>query len=206
MFRQLLQRWRRPAIVTADALGTFLDQNASLIAQKTIIGYCTVKTMLPLAELMKEQRFADAMELSRWEAYAAALSDMFVVAEGRLREAAAGRPYDLVERLAALFETILNRHPAPAHKTGGWAADAAAMRQRLTTAQLAPPMAMADIVLTCAEKIYVTLPIHERLREPDKPAIVANVQFMMVGMAHRFDTEIDSAAIVADLMGATRVP
>jgi hypothetical protein len=206
MLKQLLQRWRRPAIVSAEALGVFLDQNAALIAQKTIYGYCAVKTMLPLPELTREKQFSDALEISRWEAYAAALSDMIMVAEGRLREAAAGRPYDLAERLTGLFETILNRHPAPAHKAGGWAADTAAMRQRLTTAQLAPPMAMADIVLTCAERIYATLPIHERLREPDKPAIVANVQFMMVGMAHRFDTEIDSAAIVADLMGATRVP
>jgi len=204
MLKQLLRRWQRPKIVSAEALGVFLDQNAALIAQKTIIGYCNVKTMMPLHELMKDQPFVDAIEVSRWEAYAAALADLFMVAEGRLREAAAGKPYELVNGLAGLFETILTRHPAPAHKPNGWADHIAAMRQRLTTAQLAPPAAMADVSATCAEHIYATLPIHERLREPDKPAIVANVQFLMVGMAHRFDTEIDGAAIVADLAGAPR--
>lgn len=206
MLKQLLQRWRRPAIVTADALGAFLDQNAALVSQKTIIGYCNVKTMLPLPELMKEKMFADALEVSRWESYAAALSDLFLVAEGRLRAAADGKQYELVERLAGLFETVLTRHPAPLHKPNGWTDHIAALRQRLTTAQLAPPLAMVDIATTCAEQIYATLPIHERLREADKPAIVANVQFLMVGMAHRFDAEIDSSAIVADLLGATRGP
>jgi len=205
MLKQLLQRWRRPAIASGEALGAFLDQNASLIAQKTIIGYCTVKTMLPLAELTKEKPFADALEISRWEAYAAALADLMIVAEGRLRPATGGRGYDLAARLTDLYEARLAMHPAPAHKADGWAGYVAALRQRLTTAQIAPPMAMVDVAAICAEHIYATLPIHERLREPDKPAIVANVQFMMVGLAHRFDAEIDSAAIVADLIGATRV-
>ncbi len=204
MLKNLFQRWRRPAITTGEALGAFLDQNASLISQKTIIGYCNVKTMLPLPELTKEQRFVDALEISRWEAYAAALADLFVVAEGRLRNAGVGPQYDLVARLADLHDAVLSRYPAPAHKSEGWAGEAAALRQRLTTAQLAPPMAMADIALICAERIFSTLPIHERLREPDKPAVVANVQFMMVGMAHRFDTEIDSAAVTADLLGTPR--
>lgn len=204
MLKNLLRRWRRPMIVTAEALGAFLGQNASLIAQKTIIGYCNVKTMLPLHELTREKRFAEALEMARWEAYAAALSDLFVVAEARLRTAARGREYDLVARLADLHDRELTGHPVPAHRAEGWNPDRAALRQRLTTAQLAPPRGMADISLTCAERIFSTLPIHERLREPDKPAIVANVQFLMVGMAHRFDAEIDSAAVVADLFGATR--
>lgn len=205
MLKALFQRWRRPAIATGEALGAFLDQNASLIAQKTIIGYCNVKTMLPLPELTREKQFSDALEISRWEAYAAALSDLFMVAEGRLRGAVRGREYDLVARLADLHATVLSRHPAPAHRPEGWASDIAAMRQRLTTAQLAPPMAMSDISLTCAERIFSTLPIHESVREPDKPAVVANVQFMMVGMAHRFEAEIDSSAVAADLLGPARV-
>jgi len=204
MLKNLLRRWRRPTIATAEALGAFLDQNASLIAQKTIIGYCTVKTMLPLPELTREKAFSEALEISRWEAYTAALSDLFLVAEGRLRSAARGREYDLAARLADLHATVLTNHPAPAHRPDGWQGDLAALKQRLTTAQLAPPRGMSDISLTCAEHIFSTLPIHERLREPDKPAVVANVQFLMVGMAHRFDAEIDSAAVVADLLGPTR--
>ncbi len=205
MLKQLLQRWRRPTIATGEALGAFLDQNASLIAQKTILGYCSVKTMLPLPELTREKQFSDALEISRWEAYAAALSDLFMVAEGRLRGAVRGREYDLVARLADLHATVLSRHPVPAHRPDGWVGAIDAARQRLTTAQLAPPMAMADISLTCAEHIFSTLPIHETLREADKPAVVANVQFMIVGMAHRFDSEIDSIAVAADLLGPARV-
>jgi hypothetical protein len=128
-----------------------------------------------------------------------------MVAEGRLRPAANGQGAEVAERLADLHANLLSAHPAPAHHTDGWAGHMAAMRQRLATAQIVPPLGIADIAKISAERIYATLPIHERLREPDKPAVVANVQFMMVGLAHRFEAEIDSAAIVADLLGATRV-
>lgn len=206
MINQLLRRWRRPTITTGAELGVFLDQGASLIAQKTVMGYITVKTMLPLHELTCEKQFADAFEISRWEAYAAALSDVVMVAEGYLRPSAGANAPALATKLADLHADTLRRHPAPAHRADGWEGEVAALRQRVTTAQLAPPRAMADIALTGAERIYATLPIHERLREPDKPAIVANVQFMMVGLAHRFNAEFDSAAIVAELLGETPTP
>ena len=101
--------------------------------------------MLPLPELTREKAFSDALEISRWEAYAAALTDLFMVAEGRLRGAASGREYDLVARLVGLYATTLSQHPVPAHRPEGWTGDIEATRQRLTTAQLAPPMAIADI-------------------------------------------------------------
>ena len=44
------------------------------------------------------------------------------------------------------------------------------------------------------------LPIHETLRDPDKPAIVASVQFQMVGLAHQFESRFRPAALAADLL------
>jgi hypothetical protein len=38
------------------------------------------------------------------------------------------------------------------------------------------------------------------LREPDKPAIVANVRFLMVGLRHQFDRRLDPAALVDALL------
>ena len=54
--------WRATPIATADALRDFLYAEAALVAQKCMIGYCHVKTRLPLAELMRDAAFHTAFE------------------------------------------------------------------------------------------------------------------------------------------------
>ena len=201
MLRALLRRQRHRPVDSAQALGRFLDRNASLIAQKSVIGYCQVKSMLAVNELLREKQFADAFEISRWEGYAAILADLVVVAEGYLRPASEGRDAALAEPLVRVCAEILASHPKPIHRPEGWVDVVDALRARLLRSQLAPPATIAQIAQTSAERLYATLPIHESLRAPDKPAIMANVQFMMVGLAHEFESQIDTAALAADLVG-----
>jgi hypothetical protein len=201
MLRALLRRQRHRPVDSAQALGRFLDRSASLIAQKSVIGYCQVKSMLPVNELLREKLFADAFEISRWEGYVAILADLVVVAEGRLRPATPGRDAALVEPLLRVFAETLASHPMPVHRPQGWADAVDALRARLLQAQLVPPASMAQIAQSSAERLYATLPIHESLRAPDKPAIMANVQFMMVGLAHEFESQLDVTALAAELVG-----
>lgn len=200
MLQGLLQRWRVPAVNTAAGLGAFLDKNASLITQKSVIGYCHVKTNLPLSELLKEKRFLDAYEVARWESFAAVLADLVLVAETYLRPAAGGRLPALAGRLTDLYRDILAGHPAPAHRPEGWQAEIGAVRERLAAAQEGLPLPIMQIAETSARRVFESLPIHERLREPDQPAVEANVRFLMVGLAHKFESNFDGPAIVADLL------
>ena len=129
---------------------------------------------------------------------------MLFRSETFLRPAAGGRLPALAARLVNLYEDILARHPAPAHRDEGWQADIAAMRGRLTTAQEGLPLSIMQISETSARRVYDALPIHERLRESDQPAVEANVRFLMVGLAHKFESNFDAAAIVGDLLAARR--
>ncbi|HEX6980313.1 MAG TPA: hypothetical protein VF342_13535 [Alphaproteobacteria bacterium] len=200
MLKALIRRWRGASVATPAALIEFLDHRAALVAQKSIIGYCHVKTRLPLSELTIEKQFADAFEISRWEGYAAVLADLVVMTEGYLRPFAGSRAGDLVGPLAGIYEQTLAIHPRPGHRPEGWAADVERLRQRLLAAQAGPVRQPAEVALNSAERLYETLPIHSTLREPDKPAIVANVQFMIVGLAHEFRKQLDCAALVAELL------
>lgn len=202
MLQGLLRRWRTPAITTAPGLREFLDKHASLIAQKSVIGYCHVKTNLPLSELLKEKQFRDAFEVAQWEAFAAVLADLVLVAEAYLRPAAAGRLPALAERLTTVFEEILAGHPTPAHRAEGWQAEVGKLRSRLAAAQEGLPQSIMLIAENSARRVFDVLPIHERLREADQPAVEANVRFLMVGLAHKFDGNFDYPAIVADLLPA----
>lgn len=182
-----------------EDLGSFLDRNAWLVAQKSVIGYCHVKTQLPIQELIKEKAFADAYDVAIWEAYAAALADLTIVAETYLRPAAGGQGHAAVlEPLVAVFGALLGAHPRPPHRSAGWEDEVAALRRRLETAIAAPPQPIRQISTAASARIFETLPIHGRLRAADAPAVEAGVQFLMVGLAHEFEKRLDAKAIVAE--------
>lgn len=204
MFAGLLRRIRRPAIATAGDFADFLEANAWLVGQKSVIGYCTVKTMLPVHELLTEAAFAEAYNIAVWEAYAAVLADLAVVGQGYLQPHVAGRGTALAGRLGATCAGLLAAHPPQPHRPDGWTDAATVLTARLHEAVAAPPRSIREIALTGARRIADTLPIHARLREPDEPAVMANVQFLMVGLAHEFEGRIDLAAVAADLLSPAR--
>ncbi len=205
MFKGLLRGRREKKVVSAASLAAFLDRNASLVSQKTVIGYCLVKTSLPIHELIKEKAFADAYDAAVWEAYAAVLADLVMVAEAHLRPVAGDHPEEVARGLLRLHGDILAGRPAPANRPHGWAADTEALRLRLREHQAAAPKPIREIAETSGERIFAALPIHERLRKPDKPAAVAGVQFLMVGLAHEFESQIDCPAVVTELRALAAV-
>lgn len=202
MLSNLFRRRRKPPVVDRESLCRFLDQRAALITQKTIIGYCHVKTNLPISELIVEKQFADAFDRSRWEAYAAILADLVVIAEGRLRVAAGAGAAVLPARLAELYGAVLASRPCPVHRAGGWHDEVAALRGRLAEAQESPPRPVAEVSRVSARKVFRSLPIHERLRRPDAPAVEAGVRFLFVGLAREFDRDLDHAALADALLAA----
>jgi hypothetical protein len=203
VLKAMFGRWRKPPIASVADLATFLDRQSAQITQRSIIGYCHVKTNLPFTELNRERQFADAFEIARWEGYAAVLSDLVVISESVLRPAAGGRLEDLAARLVLLYAEVLGRHPVPSHRPDGWEDTITALRRRLARSQLGPPRPIAQVAEISAERLYATLPIHERLRAPDKPAIVANVQFLLVGLAHEFEKGFAQEELVEALIGSS---
>jgi hypothetical protein len=184
---------------TAPALQDFLAERAALVTQKTMIGYCHARTMLPMSELMRDQGFREAFDQARRAGYAAVLEDLFVIAEGRLRGSDRLPLQDLAGGLVKLFVRTLGDGDVAARPLEEPSVLGEQLRQRLALAQVAPPQPIAEIARVSAGRIYAAMPIHERLRAPDEEAIRASVRFMLVGMASAFDTRLDPPAIAADL-------
>jgi hypothetical protein len=201
---RIFGRWRPARIASRNDLARFLDQRAALVAQQSVVGYCHVKTGLTLKDLNCEPEFASAFEYSRWEAYTAVLADFVILAEGRLRRAAGDRAAELVGGLTDLFAAVLAGHEPPAHRSAGWSAEIAALRERLARAQLADPLPAVKVGEVSAGRLYETLPIHPDLRVRDKPALIANVQFRLLSQSDEFDRRLDADAVVADLIGPAR--
>jgi hypothetical protein len=120
-WRRLRERLRPAPIATADALKTFLEERASLIAQKCAIDYCRGKTGLASYALFTEKPFLDALDVCRWETFVTVLGDLLLIAEGQLRAHAAAEQRALLhEALFDLYSAVLAPLPTPAHRPDGW--------------------------------------------------------------------------------------
>src|SRR6266496_4833897 len=117
LWRRLGARLRPAPIATADALKTFVEERAALIAQKCAIDYCRGKTGLASYALFTEEPFLKALEVCRWETFVTILGDLVIVTEGYLRpNVAAEQHARLHEALLALYSEVLAPLPAPAHR------------------------------------------------------------------------------------------
>lgn len=194
--RSLLTRLLGPAprLDTADDLAAFMARHASLVAQKATIEYCRLKAGGHWDKLLREPPFAKALERARWDAFAAVLTDVLVIAEGKLRDPA-GPSTRLADRLAALGGAILAGHPAPAHRPGGWDAIRAAMRERLAQAQLAAPKPIATASAPAGRAVFDALPIHPSLRGHDRELIARNVAFNLCRFVEDLERRADLAGL-----------
>jgi hypothetical protein len=200
--------WRRigawispPPIASADALRKFLEERASLIAQKCAIDYCRGKTGLASYALFTEKPFLDRLDICRWEAFAAVLGDLCLVAEGRLRSHAApeGRAA-LSESMLELYTAILTALPKPAHRPHGWDDAVASFAMRIRAAAAAAPKTTLDVADHSARRMFENLPIHSKMRELDEEVVYGAIRFRMIAVSQEMQRRFDGASIARALI------
>ena len=112
MWYRLRNYFRPPPIASVQALQTFIEERAALIAQKCAVDYVRGKTGLASYALFTEKPFLDALDVCRWESFAAVLSDLVIVAEGQLRgHVPPALQPALGEALKNLYSAILSSSP-----------------------------------------------------------------------------------------------
>jgi hypothetical protein len=196
LWRRLQSKLRPAPIDTADALKTFLQERASLIAQKCAIDYCRGKTGLASYALFTEKPFLDKLEVCRWETFVAVLGDLVIVVEGYLRpQVPAEQHARLLEALEGLHSTVLAAAPLPAHRAHGWDDALKSFTARLEEARLAKPRQALDVADHSAKRLFDTLPIHARMRALDEEVVYGAVRFRMIAVSQ----EMQRRFAVADL-------
>jgi hypothetical protein len=202
MLQRLIARLRPAPIASREALRTFLQERASLIAQKCAIDYCRGKTGLASYALFTEKPFLEALDICRWESFAAVLGDLTIVAEGQLR------PYVPAERqgmlrntLLALYRETLESLPPPVHRPSGWGDAVEAFMPRLASAAAAPPRQALDVADHSARRMFDTLPIHSNMRELDEEVVFGAVRFRMIAVSQELGRRIAAPELARGLSG-----
>lgn len=201
LWRRFAARLQPVPIATADALRTYLQERSALIAQKCAIDYCRGKTGLASYALFEEQPFIRALDVCRWEAFAAVLGDLLIIAEGCLRPHAMPQQQPrLCEALISLYSGVLASFPMPAHRPQGWDDVIASLTVRLRTASGGQPRRAADVADHSARRLFETLPIHASMRELDKEVVYGAVRFRMIAVSQEMQRRITAGDLVRQLL------
>jgi hypothetical protein len=202
VWQRVLARLRPAPIATADALKTFLEERAALIAQKCAIDYCRGKTGLASYALFTEEPFLRALDVCRWETFAAVLGDLLIVTEGCLRPHVTAEQHPrLCTGLIELHSAVLTSLPAPAHRPQGWNDALESFAQRLKTASLGNPPQALDVADHSAKRLFDTLPIHISMRELDEEVVYGAVRFRMIAVSQEMQGRIAAADLAKQFVG-----
>ena len=191
---------RRPPIADLAALAEFINDNAAFVAQKGIYEYSRARAGHYSKVMFQEESFLHAAELSRWRAFPLGLAMVTELVEGIL-----GRQdvRDRRLRLDALNELVLavfDRYPVPAAIGElAWSAERAELANRLSLIALHPPKWAKDVPEPMVETYFNLMPIHEKLRKPDYPAIRNYLRVTMCNIHDELTKRMDAAAVVGSL-------
>jgi hypothetical protein len=206
LWRGLRERLRPAPIATTDALRIFLEQRASLIAQKCAIDYCRGKTGLASHALFTEEPFLKALEVCRWETFVSVLGDLLIIAEGHLQAHAAVEQHPhLREAILGMYSAVLARLPPPAHRPDGWGDTVAAFTLRMKNIGLGAPKRALDVADQSAKRLFDTLPIHAAMRALDEEVVYGAVRFRMIAVSQEMHRRMHAADLVGRLLAAQNV-
>ncbi len=184
-------------VSTPAELRAFIAGEAAYLAQKTVIGYCRVKTMLDYEKLLTEAPFRDGQEISRWEAYGSTLGDIIIMTENWLRPEEPDARRKVADSLAAYYPAILNES-IPTHRQD-WADAIEAFHLRYAQTRAQAPLAPEQIVTGSAALIHELVPIADRLKRNDREVITGDLRLHILAahaaMLKRFRRDALVAAL-----------
>ena len=204
---QNLRRWVRKwfganTIEDVAALEIFIAERAAFIAQKCAITYCRGKTGLSSHALFEEKEFIDALTVCRWESFVAVLGDLLIALENHLRLTTPKAGHDAAaQQIAALFGHVLGSVKLPDYRADGWAKDIEAFRGRFAIACRQPTKPLPQIFQYSAQRLFDTLPIHERMRRLDTEVVFGAVRFHGVGVFEELTSRARFDAILRNWQG-----
>jgi hypothetical protein len=202
MLRSLIEYFAPPALTDRPAFARFLSGEASYLAQRSTYEFARNTLAYFGQHQFADERFNEAFRKCRWEAYAAILAGMAILAEGRLRAHATPDPASLRAALVALYVDMLAEYPVPAHRPAGWDEQIAALDEQLARAQAAAPAPPAVVAKPVALRVYNVLPLYSHNEEYDRRIIDSAISFGIIAFNDRLVRRLRAPQITAQLLRA----
>jgi hypothetical protein len=187
---------RRPPIRDSADLAQFIDENAAFLVQKGIYEYSRARAGRYSKVLFQEPAFIEAVEKSRWQAFPLGLSLVAELVDSVLQPPGASERRRELERLNTLVLSVFDKYPVPASLGDqSWTEARAELDRRLEMIGMHGPKRAMDIPEPWAETYFNFMPIHEKLRGRDFPAVRNYLRVVLCNMHEELTKRMDVKAM-----------
>lgn len=191
----------RPPIRNVAELGDFIDQNAAFVVQRGIYEYSRARAGYYAKVLMVEPEFLAAVEESRWRAYPLGLAMIAEVAEGILRNEFRDDRRRALDRLIALVLRIFDSYAVPPQiGVTGWRSMRQELAHRLDLIGTHAPKWAKDVAEPYVQRYFDGMPIHEKLRAADYPAIRNYLRVSLINVHDELSKRVISTEVARSLL------
>ena len=196
---------RAPAIGEASALADFIDHNAAFLIQKGMYEYSRARAGHYAKVLLQEPEFLAAIEQARWQGYPLGLAMVGEMVEKLLNPLIADDRRAGIDALADLVLSVFDRYPPPPSLgAAAWSHERVELARRLDLIGLHPPKLVKDMPVPFAQLYFDLMPIHEKLRAPDFPAITNYLRVSLINIHDELIKRLDAPAVVQSLLAGRR--
>ena len=196
---------RAPAIREAGALADFIDGNAAFLIQKGMYEYSRARAGHYAKVLLQEPEFLAAIEKARWQGFPLGLSMVAEMVEKLLNPLIADDRRAGIDPLASLVLSVFDRYPVPQTLgAAAWASERIELARRLDLIGLHAPKAVKDMPVPFAQQYFDMMPIHEKLRAPDFPAISNYLRVSLINIHDELIKRLDAPAVAQSLLAERR--
>jgi hypothetical protein len=198
--RVLLPRFlrrRNTAITNRAALSSFLESQASFVAQTALYGYLRTRAGMRYPVLFDDDGFMQSVNIAKWHIWLACLSDLCVFAGGLLLRRAPAPPDAVTSTMLAILDSILDATGTPADAGAEFAAHASRVRGRIA---LCDWTTVADDATPFTESMAALVywaPIADELKRHDEQIVRNSIRFSWQDARRALRRDLDAASVMA---------
>lgn len=176
--RRVLFGARRGPIRNLGSLKGAVRADAAFLAQGASYAYLRARSGTHAERLFRDPKFASALNICKWETFAAASADLLVLVEAELRPFHRLPPEAVARVFSQLYDETLDLEPVPNHRgPQGWDAEIRTFTVRIQEATRHPRPPLRTVVRGTGRQILRHAPITEEVRRADAEMVSNNVEF-----------------------------
>ena len=190
-------------IDSAEALGRFIDERASFLAQTSLYGYLQTRAGMRYPELFDDDAFVASINVAKWQLWLDCLSDLAVYACSRIAQHRPDETPRLASALTEVVDEVLVHVGTPPEAGPEFRAHAERVRARVArTDWLAVGPDEAAFTESPAG-IVRWAPVKDELKVLDEEIVRNSVRFRWQAVRRDFAAQLRLAPLVASLTQST---
>ena len=186
-------------IDSAEALGRFLDERASFLAQTSLYGYLQTRAGMRYPELFDDDEFVASINVAKWQLWLDCLSDLAVYAGSRIAQHRPDETPRIGHAMTVVVAQVLDRTDTPKEAGPEFAAHATRVRDRVARTDWLAVGAGEAAFTESPAGIVRWAPVKDELKVLDEEIVRNSVRFRWQAVRRDFADQLRLPSLVQSL-------